>query len=220
MISFIRWKFKALFYHSKRIGRILFFFLCPYFVFIKETKDTQTPITFKIWFFQKILGFNRKVYWPTHYSSTIRNFRNIYAGIETCPGYETGCYIQAVNPIFIGDYTQIANHVGIISANHNPYDLRTHVEGKPVKIGKYCWLGMSSIILPEVELGDFTIVGAGSVVTRSFPEGYCVIAGNPAKIIKNLEKEKCIQHQSKHEYYGYYKKGPEFEKYRSKNLKV
>jgi acetyltransferase-like isoleucine patch superfamily enzyme len=46
--------------------------------------------------------------------------------------------------------------------------------------------------LPEVELGDFTIVGAGAVVTKSFKEGYCVLAGNPASIIKNLNKESCL----------------------------
>jgi acetyltransferase-like isoleucine patch superfamily enzyme len=46
---------------------------------------------------------------------------------------------------------------------------------------------MNAVILPGVTLGDHTIVGAGSVVTKSFENGNCVIAGNPAKIIKNLE---------------------------------
>jgi acetyltransferase-like isoleucine patch superfamily enzyme len=42
---------------------------------------------------------------------------------------------------------------------------------------------MNAVILPGVTLGDHTIVGAGSVVTHSFPEGHCTIAGNPAKKI-------------------------------------
>lgn len=46
---------------------------------------------------------------------------------------------------------------------------------------------MHSIILPGVVLGDHTIVGAGSVVTHSFPEGYCILAGNPAKIVRKLD---------------------------------
>ena len=54
----------------------------------------------------------------------------------------------------------------------------------PIKIGRHCWLGAQSVLLPQVVLGDYTIVGAGAVVTKSFEEGYCVIAGNPAKIIK------------------------------------
>ena len=45
---------------------------------------------------------------------------------------------------------------------------------------------MNSVILPEVTLGDYTIVGAGSIVTKSFTKGNCVIAGNPAKVIKEL----------------------------------
>ena len=45
---------------------------------------------------------------------------------------------------------------------------------------------MNSVVLPGVKLGDHTVVGAGSIVTKSFPEGYCVIAGNPAKMIKKI----------------------------------
>jgi acetyltransferase-like isoleucine patch superfamily enzyme len=45
---------------------------------------------------------------------------------------------------------------------------------------------MNSVILPGVELGPHTIVGAGSIVTKSFPEGNCIIVGNPAKKIKDL----------------------------------
>jgi acetyltransferase-like isoleucine patch superfamily enzyme len=50
---------------------------------------------------------------------------------------------------------------------------------------------MGAVILPSVQLGDFTIVGAGAVVTKSFEEGYCVIAGNPARVIRQLNKEEC-----------------------------
>ena len=46
---------------------------------------------------------------------------------------------------------------------------------------------MNSVILPGVVLGEHTVVGAGSIVTKSFPEGYCVIAGNPAKIIRKIQ---------------------------------
>jgi acetyltransferase-like isoleucine patch superfamily enzyme len=65
---------------------------------------------------------------------------------------------------------------------------------------------MNAVVLPGVELGDFTVVGAGSVVTHSFRSGYCIIAGNPAKLIRNIDPDKCIRYQNKYEYHGYYSK--------------
>ncbi len=185
---------------------------------IYETRSSQTPVTFSIWFLQKILGFNKKAYWPVHFTSRISSPENIYAGVDTCPGYMNNCYIQGLGKIYIGDYTQIAPGVGIISSNHDLYDSRIQQTGE-VRIGKYCWLGMHAVILPSVELGDFTIVAAGSVVTKSFPEGHCVIGGVPAKKIKDLEKEKCIPFKNDIEYNGYIRKA-NFEVFRKMKLKV
>lgn len=163
-------------------------------------------------------GGNRKAYWPVHPTSKIVNPQNIYAGIDTCPGLMGGCYIQGIGKVIIGDYTQIAPNVIIVSANHDLYDTRKHIAGE-VKIGKYCWLGAGAKIMPDVILGDFTIVGAGAVVTHSFPEGHCVIAGNPAKVIKQLDRRKCIPYEYKYEYYGYIPAN-KFESYRKKRLNI
>ncbi len=191
----------------------------PFLSIFHKTYNTQTPIKFSMWFVQKILGFNRSAYWPMHFTSQVGNIANIYAGIETSPGYMPGCYIQSEGKIYIGDYTQIAANVGIISANHSVYDNRTHSEARDIKIGSYCWIGMNSIVLPGVELGDFTIVGAGAVVTKSFPDGYCIIAGNPARKIRELEYKQCVKHRSKHEYNGYIPHH-RFEEFRKKRLKL
>lgn len=78
---------------------------------------------------------------------------------------------------------------------------------------------MNSVITAGVELGTRTIVGAGSVVTKSFPDGYCVIAGNPAKIIKILDKDKFIPWQYEEEWFGYIPKH-KFEKIRKKYIDV
>lgn len=190
-----------------------------YFDFIKETENTQTPITFEIWYNQVVLRKNYGPYWPVHHTSTVSGWRNVYCGIETCPGYSPGNYISAYHgKIYIGDYTQIGPNVGLIAANHDVYDNSNHLPGE-VRIGQYCWIGMGAVILPGVVLGDFTIVGAGSIVTKSFYEGYCVIGGNPAKKIKDLERNRCIKKKSKQEFNGYVPSYL-FEDYRKKNLNV
>lgn len=78
---------------------------------------------------------------------------------------------------------------------------------------------MNSVITAEVELGTRTIVAAGSVVTKSFPEGYCVLGGVPAKVIKKLDSEKFIPWHEEEEWYGYIPK-EKFEKERKKYIDV
>lgn len=217
MMKMLRNPFLIFYYAGESFKRLLQGL--PYFRFIRETRDTETRITLGMWFTQKIRRVNYNAYWPMHPSSIVTYPHNVYAGINTCPGYNPGCNIHAVNRIYIGDYTAIASNVGLMSGNHDLYDLRLQIEGEPIRIGKYCWIGMNTVILPEVELGDFTIVGAGAVVTKSFPEGYCVIAGNPARKIRDLDREKCIPYEMPHPYNGYIPHH-RFEEYRKRNLNV
>jgi acetyltransferase-like isoleucine patch superfamily enzyme len=182
--------------------------------------DYQNTINFEFWFKQKVLNFggNKNAYWPVHWTSQVYDVENILIGIDAYPGIMKGCYIQGKGGITIGDYTQVAPNVVIVSANHDLYDSRKHLK-KPVKIGKYCWIGAGAKIMPGVELGDWTIVGAGAVVTKSFPDGYCVLGGVPAKVVKVLEKEKCIPFTNKIPYIGYIRYD-KFQQYRKKYLKV
>lgn len=181
----------------------LIFNFFPLYRSINETKYNQTPIKFKYWFYQKILRINSGIAWPVHFSSTIICPENIELGVDTNPGYMPSCYIQAAGRIKIGDYTQIAANVGIVTSNHNPHQNRLHLDPKPVNIGKYCWIGFGAVILPGVTLGDFTVVGANSVVTKSFPNGYVILGGNPAKVIKEIDQSKCIKFKNEFEYIGY-----------------
>ena len=61
----------------------------------------------------------------------------------------------------------------------------THVASQPVKFGNKCWIGMHSLILKGVEIGEGAIVAAGSVVTRSVP-AWTIVGGNPARIIREI----------------------------------
>jgi acetyltransferase-like isoleucine patch superfamily enzyme len=193
--------------------------LIPYFRFVKGTAGTQNPCLLRFWFWQKIIGINRKAYWPVHFSSRINQPENILVGIDSAPGYEPGCYIQGIGPVLIGNHTQFAANVGVISANHDLSDLRKHSSAPGVQIGSYCWLGMGVVVLPGVTLGDFTIVGANTVVTRSFSKGHCVIAGSPARKIRDLPREDCKRFQVDAPYHGYITKD-RFAIYRKKFLRV
>ena len=170
------------------------------------TKNDEYPITFSVWYQQKLRGINGSTYWPVHPSSLIKFQHKVKIGKHSYPGYQPGCFINGSNGIIIGDYSYFGTNVGIMSSNHNVHDLRELVNSKPIEIGSYCWIGMNSTILPGVKLGDFTIVGAGSVVTKSYEHGHCVIAGNPARVIRLLNKDECIEYDKKADYIGYLSK--------------
>ncbi len=137
----------------------------------------------------KLLGINSLLPFPADNTVRIHKAENIIFDKDDLHIFQTpGTYFNNFSAkIYIGKGVYIAPNVGIITANHDVNDLSSHVKGQDVKIGEGSWIGMNAIILPGTELGKKTIVGAGSVVTKSFPEGNVVIGGNPAKIIKHLD---------------------------------
>ena len=173
---------------------------------IVQTHGTAAPIRLSTLILQKCIGFNRSAYWPMHHSSTISGARSIEIGVGCAPGLSSGCYLNGSQGIKIGDYTLVAPNVGIITTNHDILNLKKNVPSNGVVIGRFCWIGMNVVILPNVRLGDHTIVAAGSVVTKPFPNGYCVLAGIPAKVVKILDSHDCKSDGNEHQYVGYYKK--------------
>jgi len=188
---------------KKTILRILM--SLPVLMHWARTRRTHTPIKLKYILWQKILRISGKVPWQVHWTSKVDGVKDISVGVEVSPGYSPGCYIHGSGGITIGDYTQIAPNVGIISSNHDPLDGRKKIDGS-VHIGSYSWIGMNAVVLPGVTVGDFTVIGAGAVVTKSFPHGYQVLAGNPAKAVKTLDSSMCIRYRSEYEYVGYHPK--------------
>ncbi len=136
--------------------------------------------------FQKILGINRSVPFPISHNVRISNYKNIEFDVDDLNNFQGfGCYFQNFDAMIkIGKGTYIAPNVGLITSNHDPLSLSTHLSGQGIIIGENCWLGMNSVILPGVQLGNGVIVGAGSVVNRSFTENNILIAGVPAVIKK------------------------------------
>lgn len=140
------------------------------------------------WLGRFFLGRNRGIPFLVSPNITIANYKNIEFDIDDIYNFMgSGSYFQAWDAkIVIGKGTWIAQNVGLITSNHDLEDLSKRGKSGDIVLGKNCWIGMNAVILPGVHLGEHTIVGAGAVVTRSFEEGHCVIAGNPAKLIKKL----------------------------------
>ncbi len=92
------------------------------------------------------------------------------------------CYIDGRTGVKIGNCVSISPEVYIMSLTHDAQDPEFHAMGKEVVIEDYVWIGSRAMIMPGVTLSRGCVVGAGSVVTSSFP-ACSIIAGVPAKVI-------------------------------------
>ncbi len=119
-----------------------------------------------------------------HYSPNITIGNNVYIGGNV--------HIHAIEEIIIEDGCVLSEFIYVSDIGHGLHPdkgliMKQHLEKKgKVHIGKNTFIGLHSCILPGVALGKNSIVGTGSVVTKSFPD-YSVIAGNPAKLIKKYD---------------------------------
>ena len=100
------------------------------------------------------------------------------------------CVILDCSLVTIGDRVMFAPGVSIFTATHET-DVESRRQGieyaAPVAIGNDCWIGGNVTILPGVTIGDGCTIGAGSVVTKDIP-AYSVAVGNPARVVKQVEK--------------------------------
>lgn len=145
----------------------------------------------RYWFPQKVLGENRHVPWPVPPWIKIGEPKNILFDPDDMQNFHgVGNYFQGMNGrVILGKGCYIAPGTGFITANHDPADADAHLPGRDIVLGEGCWIGMNAVILPGVVLGPHTSVGAGSVVTKSFPEGYCIILGSPARKIREVARD-------------------------------
>ena len=117
------------------------------------------------------------------YGINVRLGRNVYMNFN--------CTILDTCLVTIGSRTLLASNVSLYSATH-PLDptLRNGTKGpelgKEIHIGDDCFLGGNVTVCPGVRIGRGVTVGAGSVVTKDVPD-MCVVAGNPARIIRWLD---------------------------------
>lgn len=136
--------------------------------------------------FRELLGSSEKGLWieaPFYcdYGYNIKVGKNFFMNFNCC--------ILDVMEVKIGNNVLIGPNVQIYTATH-PLDAKTRRSwlefAKPVSIGNDVWIGGAAIICPGVTIGNGVVIGAGSVVTKDIPD-HIVVAGNPARKIKNID---------------------------------
>lgn len=93
--------------------------------------------------------------------------------------------------IYVGDYTMFGPNVTLATAAH-PILPQLREKGyqynAPIHIGKNCWIGAGTIVLPGITIGDNSIIGAGSIVTKDIPSNV-VAVGNPCKVLRKIDEK-------------------------------
>lgn len=135
------------------------------------------------------------------FKSTFRKFGrgtfldyNVYVrypfkvSIGAATAINRGCRIYASflvkdAEIVIGNHVALGPDVRLLSATHDYETLDLVDTAATIRIHDYAWIGGGSTILPGVEIGEGTVVGAGSIVTRSLPP-WSIAVGNPARVIR------------------------------------
>ena len=106
-----------------------------------------------------------------------------------------GCYFNAGTTfiddwkIEIGSNCLFGPNVTLCTTGH-PISPNHRMDGMysfPIKIGNTCWIGANVIVLPGVTIGDNTVIGAGSVVTKDIPANV-VAAGNPCRVLRQIDE--------------------------------
>jgi maltose O-acetyltransferase len=122
---------------------------------------------------------------PFHcdYGTNVRIGNHVYIN--------AGCIILDCAHVCIGSYVKMGPAVQLYAATH-PTDSQLRREGyefaEPISIADGVWIGGGSIVLPGISVGENTVVGAGSVVTRDLPPNV-IAAGNPCRVLRTLRPE-------------------------------
>ncbi len=107
-------------------------------------------------------------------------------------------YLMDGGGITIGDHCFIGPNCGMYTATH-PIIAEQRNQGLekalPIVIGNHCWLGGGVTILPGVTIGDNTVIGAGSVVTKDVPDNVIAV-GNPCRVLRGITLSDRIEYQS------------------------
>lgn len=136
-------------------------------------------------------GAGRGIPWPVSPQGLFSS--NIDFHVDDLNNFQGPAYFQTFGDarIKLGRGIWIARGSALITTNHDLMNPDIHAESKSIELGDHCWLGANVVVMPGVILGPHTVVGANAVVTKSYPDGWCVLGGVPAKLIKHIEQPTC-----------------------------
>lgn len=130
------------------------------------------------------------------HDSTIEDFTIVNNGMGTVQ-IGSHVFIGASNviigPVTLHDHIMTAQNVVISGLNHGIANVATAYRYQPctvdeITIGEGCWIGANTVITAGVQVGKFSVIAAGSVVTKNIPD-YTMAGGNPARILKQFNHE-------------------------------
>lgn len=128
--------------------------------------------------------FGGKIDWNAslHPTAIIDYPWNLRMGQKSSLGEK--CWVYAMANISIGELSCIGKDTYLLTGSHDiersTFDLIT----RPITIGNGCWVATASTVLPGVQIGDYSVIAAGSVVSKNV-DSNTVVGGNPAKFIKH-----------------------------------
>ena len=131
-----------------------------------------------------------------HCGSNVNIEKGAQFSVAVSLGDNSGIGVNALIPSYvtIGNDVMMGPECMIFTSNHGmdrldiPMWKQKHADPKPVVIGNDVWIGARVTILPGVHIGDGSVIGAGSVVTKDV-EAYSIVAGNPAKLIRKRNED-------------------------------
>lgn len=145
----------------------------------------------RVWYFERVLKIMKAGRNPSMVS------KNVYIANGKRVKFGSGCRINEgvyLECAYIGDDVMIAPNVTLLSRMHShartdiPMSLQGYQPEKPITVNDDVWIGRNVVVMPGVTIGKGSIVAAGAVVTSDVPE-YSVVAGVPARIIKNRKDD-------------------------------
>jgi putative colanic acid biosynthesis acetyltransferase WcaF len=162
------------------------FYWDAFIVFVTTLAGYIPSHTFRRFFYKAVSGIaigpESTIYWRCRFF----NPRGLSIGANTFIGNDA--FLDARRGITIGNCVVTGSEVAIYTLQHDIDDPGFGVEGGPVKIDDYVYLGTRSIVLPSIHIGTGAVVMAGAIVTRDVP-AYAIVGGVPARFIRERTKD-------------------------------